>query len=110
LFDVDDDDDDDDVDEHDDEHDDECARSTSRIDEAAGLRPLPLTAETTDVDASYQRANMSPPSPVLHGSRTDSAAATATLASAAFPPRPRRTCNPIDVARGWDVATHPRVQ
>ena len=106
MFDV----DDDDVDDDDDEHGDECARSTSRIDEAAGLRPLPLTAETTDVDASYQRANMSPPSPVLHGSRTDSAAATATLASAAFPPRPRRTCSPIDVARGWDVATHPRVQ
>jgi hypothetical protein len=69
-----------------------CASSTSRIDDPhVGLRPLPLIAETSPAFASYHNANMSPPSPVLHGSNTANAADMATLASAALPPRPRNT-------------------
>ena len=44
--------------------------------------------------------------PVLHGSVTLSAAATATAASAALPPR-LSTCRPISAARGWLHATQP---
>lgn len=43
-----------------------------------------------------------PHNPVLHGSNTASAA-IATLASAALPPSSRNTCEPMLVARGWDV-------
>ena len=51
-------------------------------------------------------ANRSPPSPVLLGSTTASAAAPATAASAAVPP----SCNifsPACAAKGWLVATIP---
>ena len=44
--------------------------------------------------------------PVLHGSVTLRAAATATAASAAFPPR-LSTWRPISAARGWLQATQP---
>ena len=49
---------------------------------------------------------MSPPSPVEHGSVTFSAAATATAASAAFPPFSRIE-TPALTASGWLAATHP---
>ena len=49
---------------------------------------------------------MSPPSPVEQGSVTQSVAAIPIAASAAFAPFRKRS-NPIDEARGWEVATHP---
>lgn len=53
---------------------------------ACGLDPPPCTAVTFLVSASNKRANASPPMPVLVGSHTLSAAATATAASPAVPP------------------------
>ena len=75
---------------------------------AAGLAPPPCTALTRFVAASYMRANASPPIPVLVGSHTFRAAATATAASPAVPPF-RRISIPAAVARFCEDATIPRV-
>ena len=52
-------------------------------------------------------AKQSPPTPLLAGSTTVSAAATASAASTALPPS-CRTCSPACVASGCDEATMPR--
>lgn len=53
---------------------------------APGAAPFPIKHDTFFVFASKYNAKASPPIPVEYGSTTFKVAATATAASAAFPP------------------------
>ncbi len=73
-----------------------------------GIFPLAFRNRLRSSSAEYTRMVPYPPIPDIMGSTTLRAAATATAASNAFPPR-SSTSTPTRVARGWAVETMPPV-
>ena len=81
------------------------ALTRSRV-SSAGEKPLELSPASFSPFIETM-AKQSPPTPLLAGSTTVSAAAVASAASTALPPS-CRIFSPACVASGWDEATMPR--